>query len=150
MSTRANIIFKDKVATLYFYRHSDGYPDVTGADLKEFCTYYYKHMRKDAMQSAGWLIVHGYQTMKTDDMAFTRRYGSQSTGTEWKVGYYEPTSDIHGDVEYIYVIDLDAMILETREPTTKFYNKPSLANTKVIETYSISENPGIIAKGIVK
>jgi hypothetical protein len=25
---------------------------------------------------------------------------------DWKVGAYEPTTSIHGDVEHIYVIDL--------------------------------------------
>ena len=30
MSTRANIIIKDARTTLYFYRHSDGYPECFG------------------------------------------------------------------------------------------------------------------------
>lgn len=95
MSTRCNVIIKDDYTTLYFYRHSDGYPDCTLESLKEFVKgYTEKRLRLDAMQSAGWLIIHGqleYGTLPTD----------------WKVGAYEPTSDTHGDIEYLYTIDLD-------------------------------------------
>lgn len=133
MSTRANIIFKDSAGTkLYFYRHSDGYPDVTGADLKSFCLGYQKHLRDNSMQSSGWLIVWGREKME--------RY----EGYEWKVGDYEPTHGIHSDVEFIYIIDLDAMILETREIKKSFWENPKLTNTKIIETYSISSNEGVI------
>lgn len=36
MSTRANIIVKDKHDTLWFYRHSDGYPEGTLPSLNKF------------------------------------------------------------------------------------------------------------------
>lgn len=139
MSTRANIIFTDSHGTkLYFYRHSDGYPSSTGEDLKEFCKGYQKKFRADAMQSAGWLIRHGCGPSQdgVNDRA-DKLY-------DWKVGDYEPTDKLHSDVEYIYVIDLDAMILETREPKTGFWDKPTLAKTRVVETYSISKNAGLI------
>ena len=36
MSTRANIIIKDSYNKLYFYRHSDGYPEGTMPTLTKF------------------------------------------------------------------------------------------------------------------
>lgn len=140
MSTRASIIFTDSHGTkLYFYRHSDGYPETTGEDLKEFCKDYQKKFRNNATQSAGWLIVRGHEAQKEANKTCAADAKLMEAMYGWKVGDYEPTDQIHGDVEYVYVIDLDAMILETRTPRGKsFWDKPTLANTKVIETYSIS------------
>ena len=36
MSTSASIIIKDKAIKLYFYRHSDGYPETTLTSLNKF------------------------------------------------------------------------------------------------------------------
>lgn len=147
MSTRANIIITDQHGTkLYFYRHSDGYPESTGVDLKWFCEGYQKHMRDDAMQSAGWLVLHGAGPSGDPHNERCNKF----RGYEWKVGDYEPTDALHSDVEYIYVIDLEHMILETRETKTGYWDKPSLAKTKVIETYSISKSPGVIGKRVAK
>lgn len=70
MSTRANIIIKDRHTTLYFYRHSDGYPEATGVDLQKFIEGYSKHLRLDAMQSAGWLIIHGAKANYAADKGY--------------------------------------------------------------------------------
>lgn len=98
MSTRANIIIQDSVTKLYFYRHSDGYPEVTGKSLKSFIKKYTQNkFRLDAMQSAGWLILKGYKEY----------LDQKNEHMKWKVGAYEPTTEIHGDIEYLYIIDLD-------------------------------------------
>ena len=31
----------------------------------------------------------------------------------WKVGAFEPTTEIHGDIQYLYVIDLDKQEIRT-------------------------------------
>ena len=147
MSTRATIIIKDSSETLYFYRHSDGYPETTGNDLKEFCKEYdfdSGRFRNNPAQSAGWLIVHGYYKMREDLERLATEWAplhlGRDSGYDWKVGYYEPTDCIHSDVEFIYVIDLDEMTLETREPScNSFFEKPSLELTSVIETHSIAK-----------
>ena len=128
MSTRASIILKDESATLFFYRHSDGYPECTGADLTAFVAGYREGMMRDnVFQSGGWLIVRGH---------FDKDYHKTPTGkptsegfSGWKVGAYEPTDSIHSDVEYIYVIDLKKMTLDCRQPTSGFWDKPTLKNT---------------------
>lgn len=132
MSTRANVIIKDDGMTLYFYRHSDGYPECTGESLKEFVKGYSKkegHMRLDAMQSAGWLVLHGADEYYKDE---PRQKGYD----HWKVGAYEPTDRIHGDAEYIYIIDLDEGTLSCRVPT-KFMSDDecTLADTKACKEF---------------
>lgn len=114
MSTRANIIISDGLEKLYFYRHSDGYPECTFEDLKEFCNRYKtRELRNNVSQSAGWLIIRGNKEYwsKPEDMKYM----------EWKVGAYEPTSELHGDIEYLYLIDLKAMILNCFEITKSCY-----------------------------
>lgn len=120
MSTRANIIFKQYEETLYFYRHSDGYPETAGEDLKEFVKGYTEgKMRNNVSQSAGHLIIRGQRGF---------------LGHEWKVGSYEPTTCIHCDIEYLYVIDLNKRVLEIRECGIGFWDKSTISNTKIIET----------------
>ncbi len=104
MSTRANIIIKDRNSKLYFYRHSDGYPECTMESLKGFCKMYNTQLRSNVSQSAGWLILYGAVEygFKGD---LTDSSGNEFTG--WKVGAYEPTTGIHSDIEYLYIIDLE-------------------------------------------
>jgi len=112
MSTRANIIIKDEWDTLYFYRHTDGYPDGVKETLGKFCKAMNDGIiRRDAMQSAGWLIVLGHEEYKADHKDWMKDYpnevDSMIKAFDWKVGTYEPTTDIHGDIEYLYVIDVE-------------------------------------------
>lgn len=119
MGTRANIIITDGNSTLFFYRHSDGYPEETGKSLAEFVKGYAEKMRDNVVQSAGWLIIHGRE-----------EYSDQlGGGYAWKVGAYEPTDSLHGDVEYIYIIDLVAKTLECRACIGAFFETASLKNT---------------------
>lgn len=141
MSTRCNVIVKDEHATVYVYRHSDGYPEVAGEDLIEFVKGYApetgpidSRMRCDAMQSAGWLILRGHVEY-LNAKPFTGKPDLTDKFYGWKVGAYEPTDKLHADVEYVYVIDLVRKTLVTREPKTGFWDKPTLANTKVLATH---------------
>lgn len=36
MSTRANVVIKDQYSSLWFYRHTDGYPEGTLPTLEKF------------------------------------------------------------------------------------------------------------------
>jgi hypothetical protein len=55
------------------------------------------------MQSAGWLVIHG-----------NKEYSDKSHNG-WKVGAYEPTTGIHGDIDYLYEIDLENKTLSCWE-----------------------------------
>lgn len=104
MSTRATIIIKDAHETLYFYRHSDGYPSHCGKDLVEFVKDYTSGaMRDNASQSAGWLILRGHVEYNVGKPCFPQK---MSMMTGWKCGAYEPATGISGDTEYVYTIDL--------------------------------------------
>jgi len=122
MSTRANIILKDGTDKLFFYRHSDGYPEGVTPTLDILANWIKSgKVRNNIGQSAGWLIIIGaleYQSLPAGlftaggmsymddnrdriiekDLAMAPR--------DWKVGAYEPTTGIHGDIEYLYVFDI--------------------------------------------
>jgi len=130
MSTRANIILKEGEEQLWFYRHSDGYPDGTLPTLNIFMDWLKTgKIRNNLSQGAGWLIALGimeYNTLplfKTEpDMDFGSRKIKGRTNLEsiespldWKVGAYEPTTGEHGDIEWLYTIDLDKKELTYRE-----------------------------------
>jgi len=114
MSTRANIIIKDEYEELIFYRHSDGYPEGTMPTLKKFLNLVKSgKIRDDASQAAGWLIIIGHEEYLKDFRGETKPFGTKLFNSEndrlsdWKVGAYEPTSQIHGDIEYLYTVDLE-------------------------------------------
>lgn len=128
MSTRANIILKEGSEQLFFYRHSDGYPEGCLPLLEKFLSWVKgRNLRADLSQSAGWLIILGaieYNTIpkfRTEETGFPggKVYGDiksveppANNGSDWKVGAIEPTTGIHGDIEWLYTIDLAAETLE--------------------------------------
>lgn len=137
MSTRASIVFRDNFGTSYVYRHSDGYPETTGKDLKDFVKDYSKGaLRLNVDQSMGWLIVRGHFEYKRDDrLQFDEsdisgpKPSKEDKYSGWKVGAYEPTTSMHGDEEYIYIIDLEACTLECRVPSEGYWDSPCLEKT---------------------
>lgn len=126
MSTRANIIVKDSSGDeLIFYRHSDGYPEGAMPTLEKFINAVKAgQIRDNVGQAAGWLIVFGGMEDGHDPKT--------SPAMSWKVGTIEPTTQMHGDIAYLYVVDLDKKTIkhmETKYDTDynsvipkKFYN----------------------------
>lgn len=129
MSTRANIIVKDNYDKLFFYRHSDGYPEGTLPTLKIFLQWVKDgKIRNNTMQAAGWLVILGaleYATIpdvKGSETSPFEGYSYRETDLsalqepkDWKAGAYEPTNGIHGDIEYLYIIDLNKKTVECFE-----------------------------------
>lgn len=123
MSTRANIKFVDEFGELWFYRHSDGYPEGTLPTLEKMVEGFKKGiLRKNVEQSAGWLIVLGYQE-------YLEPIGGRYSN--WKVGAYEPAAGRHGDIEFLYIFDLKES--ELRVYKTGFDEETS---DKLIDTIS--------------
>lgn len=83
MSTRTNIVIRNGKTKVYLYRHSDGYPACNGIDLAEAMA---------ASKNVADLLVN----------LLSRRYEA----TKWRPEkpIYEVTTDLHGDIEWIYVI----------------------------------------------
>ena len=125
MSTRANIIIKSKRHNekLYFYRHSDGYEKGTLPTLNLFLDLVKKgKIRDNVSQAAGWLILIGsieYQTLSDKCYPEGNKHSFNQNKSkidkllenfepfDWKCGAYEPATGIYGDIEYLYIIDLD-------------------------------------------
>jgi len=103
MSTRCNIrVIDGSENELWFYRHSDGYPSSVLPSLEPLMERLeLGHVRDNIGQFAGWIILLGHI-----------EYGSKDNS--WKVGAYEPTTTQHGDIEYLYTIDLGAKTLTHR------------------------------------
>jgi hypothetical protein len=116
MSTRANIIVRDEADELIFYRHSDGYPDGTLPSLNQFLDLVKQgQVRDNTGQASGWLILLG-----ADEYGVSVREGQMApnnlgAGMQWKVGAYEPTTDLHGDIEFLYVVDLETKRIRHRK-----------------------------------
>jgi hypothetical protein len=87
MSTRANIIVKERHGQILLYHHCDGYPEGVGVELKTFLGRY-KWWSAET-------IARGLVTMKD----------------EWNSYPYQPSICKHGDVEYVYVIDCEKKTL---------------------------------------
>jgi len=145
MSTRANIKIQDSYNELYFYRHSDGYPEVTFKSLKGFVNFYKDgKFRNNVSQSAGWLILWGAIEYENKSIQLGKIINNNEDYDDWKVGSYEPTTCMHGDVEYFYVIDLVESELRAYEVVRKIEKREEWgeANEKLtlkgkpIQTYS--------------
>ena len=120
MSTRSQVVIKDSFGDeIVFYRHSDGYPEGAMPTLQIFMDWVRSgKIRNNAEQSAGWLIIIGaieYGTIPEYQNG-NANYGDISTiekladdgAYNWKAGAYEPSTCRHGDIEYLYILDLVA------------------------------------------
>ena len=87
MSTRCNIILKDKGHQIFLYHHHDGYPEGVGTDMQRFVADINKHYYYSIEDVANRLLK-GYDS---------KFYGKTDMG-------YELTTNIHGDIEYLYVL----------------------------------------------
>lgn len=115
MSTRANIKVTDSYGdVLWFYRHSDGYPKGTLPTLKKFMQWVKEGKIRDNMcQASGWLIVIGREEQREEMKDVS------SSFYDWKVGSYQPTTEQHGDIEYLYILDLDKLVIKVCHPDGK-------------------------------
>lgn len=147
MSTRCNVILKNSWETLYFYRHSDGYPEVTKKSLEVFMGWLKEgKIRNNPGQAGGWLIILGAQEynvyrgfddpkkeygtpLNTPIMSFLPG-GEVGETIDWKVGAYEPTDDIHGDIEFLYIIDMDKKTLSVKRTGFDKYSREALEKKK--------------------
>lgn len=110
MSTRANIIIKDASGDeLIYYRHSDGYPDGAMPTLEKFMALVKEgKIRDNVGQAAGHLIVLGREEYASEGLL-------TSDFMSWKVGAIEPTTCIHSDIEFLYVLDLKSKTITHSE-----------------------------------
>ena len=96
MATRCNVILKDSKndSKVYLYRHWDGYPGETGADL-------IKHLVPALDAKNG---QRGFRAMLTS-LVNAKRGGE---GRDHDQPQYEVTDAIHGDIEHLYELSFNA------------------------------------------
>lgn len=121
MSTRCQVIIKDEYDDeVWFYRHSDGYPNVVMPTLEKFLDWVKSgKIRDNAEQASGWLVILGHLEYRGPGKVLTKAYGvserlcepsgkPDQTGMGWKVGAYEPCPPVrHDDIDYLYTVDLE-------------------------------------------
>lgn len=103
MGTRCNIRVVDEYEDeLWFYRHYDGYPSSVLPSLEPLMERLKNsEVRDNVGQFSGWIVVLGHNDV--------------DKGKHWKVGHYEPTTGQHGDICFLYTIDLGAKALTYKE-----------------------------------
>jgi len=133
MSTRCQIIVKDEESEQWFYRHSDGYPDGVMPILEIFLKWAKEgKIRRNVEQACGWLILLGAIEDQTLLSTCFPEGGKKSYDqdrqkinntldcfepNDWKVGAFEicPCKEQHGDIEYLYIVDLEKLTIEQKE-----------------------------------
>lgn len=114
MSTRSNIVVKDSDSEHTIYHHCDGYLDGVGKELKEFIDTQYKPYTRTA-----------------DEFCKQMEY--------WDSSYKYDDSGIHGDVEYIYYVDIFTNTVEVSVEGIHYNKTPDGRydeNWEVISSYS--------------
>lgn len=107
MATRANIKLIDKNDSIaWFYAH-DGAPDYIFRCLNDFCHLVkIGRIRDNISQGGSWLIVLGRDL-------FDRQL-KLSQDYSWKVGAIELATGPHGDIDYLYEIDMQRCVIKTK------------------------------------
>lgn len=85
MSTRCNVIIRKDGNQVVLYHHWDGYPEGVGYDLVE-------RFRKNFQPGQPEWTMAGVVNMLIKD--------KEDQGYEW-------TTRLHGDIEYLYTVDLN-------------------------------------------
>jgi hypothetical protein len=98
MSTRCNVIIRSRRSQFILYRHGDGYPESMFEELKKLML-----EKQKKYKSVVWYLV----TDVVNDLI-------RNNGCDLTIG-------IHGDIEFLYVIDVDQQYVECVELAEKFY-----------------------------
>jgi len=99
MSTRASVQIVDGNDCLYFYQHSDGYPEGLGETLKSVLTLPGVISQKNDIEYLAGMIM----------MEVNRGYVEQKQ----RMPDMMPALGVHGDEAYTYRIDANTLELKT-------------------------------------
>lgn len=111
MSTRCHIRVKEANSKLYpcmIYKHSDGYPERTLPFLEKFTKRFFKERGDDAEYYLAqllrhWAIEDQKESENNEWYKENEKYLPKNQFYGWGVCL---TSDPHGDIEYLYTVDL--------------------------------------------
>lgn len=111
MSTRANIVLQEKGYTLWLYHHSDGYPSYLGRKLMQIME---KHKKDDGFDIFD--IANEMFKDKEDDG-------------------FEITKGQHGDIEYLYLIDIQDKEIACLRPDESLLKRVKYNSDKDIQEW---------------
>ena len=148
MSTRSHIEVKDWEPKIY--KHSDGYPSGVLPVLIPFIRRFYQERGDDKEYAIAQIIR---EFARAEDKRRKERYeqlkdSNNDFDQKLAKSYKQPrilgwgaTNHYHIDVEYIYQVDLEEGKLKVYETKfKKFWDEPSLDNTKKIGTVLLDDN----------
>ena len=114
-----------KTKQLFFYRQADGNPEGIMPVLKVFLRWIKEGKLRNSLGQCGvWLIILGaieYNVIPKF-LYFKEKLGSDELNKipmpkVWKGGSFEPTVGIHGDIEFLYEIDINEAKLSVKKVT---------------------------------
>jgi hypothetical protein len=86
-------------------------------------------IRDNVEQAAGWLILIGareYDEIYTGEgeIGYKKKPdltvpGDKENHSGWQCGAYEFSTCIHGDIEYLYTLDLNKLTIKVQKPVTR-------------------------------
>lgn len=107
---------------IFLYVHADGYPEALGEEIKEFLTYEgAKNLMGDKEYMYAWLlkkIMDDYVKSMIDFDKENSLYGLDEDNplpTMKNFNGYGISSEMHGDISYLYVIDMASECLHVYE-----------------------------------
>jgi hypothetical protein len=147
MSTRANILVKGYKESLWFYRHSNGYPEGAMPILNTFMNYVAEgRIRNNPSQAAGWLILLGAKEYGQEYWCTMEKIWKKGNVFEpglnnsgWKVGAIEPTTAQHGDIEYLYELDLKKNQLKCYKIDYNYKTKKTIKTIQFTKVYPLKD-----------
>lgn len=107
MSTRCNIVIQDSTSKIFLYRHMDGYPSHIVPILRKVLKQVQDHKLNAAPGQVALQVLHLGLLEYTRFLRKMRKYagGSLDFYKQTK-GFIEPTDGLHGDVAYVYSLDI--------------------------------------------
>lgn len=122
MSTRCQVVVKDSYKEMWFYRHSDGYPEGTLPALKKFMLWVKEgRIRDNVEQSCGWLVLIGAEEYNYKFVNYNKKVPKTTeelfNPSDWKCGAFEPCPcrKEHGDIEFLYTLDIKNLTITVKD-----------------------------------
>jgi len=113
MSTRCQIRFQQGKRIAQIYRHSDGYPDGEGgviADLVAYAKEVADNRLTDVSYGAANFIHWNKRNHEQSDSKYAPKFASTGYGVE------NPADGIHGDEEYLYLVEYPNIKVSSKFP----------------------------------
>lgn len=104
MSTRAQIKIKDYDVTIY--KHSDGYPQGVIPSLRAYLGKFVKNRGNDKEYAIARILMNFALLEKEYREKMPSPFNEESF-TGWGL-----CTDLHGDIEYLYIVDLECRKIE--------------------------------------